>query len=355
MHKDKQIFELYTDYLMTSFNQTTATGLSDLLDGELSHDQVTRFLARKLFTSADLWAAVKKDLRKIEADDGVLIFDDTVQEKPFTKENSLINWHFDHTVGRSVKGINLLNCLYYANGSSLPVAFELTTKPILYSDIKTQKLKRKSERTKNEHLRDMLLICKNNQLKWRYVLADSWFSSSENMKYIHNKIKKHFILALKSNRLIALTREDKLQGRFVRIDSLVWSDTPICGWIKGLDFPVIFHQQVFKNKNGSEGKLHLISNDIKLEKNAIETIYQKRWKVEVFHKNIKSNTGLAKSPAKKEKTQSNHIFMSLVATARLECLSLKVGVTTFGLKMKLYIKAQRQAIHELQRLTDATA
>jgi hypothetical protein len=43
---------------------------------------------------------------------GDLIFDATVQEKPYSSENDLINWHFDHTVGRSVKVINLLNCIY---------------------------------------------------------------------------------------------------------------------------------------------------------------------------------------------------------------------------------------------------
>jgi hypothetical protein len=40
-------------------------------------------------------------------------------------------------------------------------------------------------------------------------LADSWFSSSENMKYIHATLEKQFIFALKSNRLIALNKEDK--------------------------------------------------------------------------------------------------------------------------------------------------
>jgi hypothetical protein len=42
---DKSLLDLYTDYLISSFGQTTATGLSQLLDGEVSHDQVTRFLA----------------------------------------------------------------------------------------------------------------------------------------------------------------------------------------------------------------------------------------------------------------------------------------------------------------------
>ena len=350
MNKNKQIFELYIDYLVTSFSYTTATGLSNLLDGDISHDQVTRFLSHKQFSSADLWQNVKKDVREIESDEGVLIFDDTVQAKPYSNENDLINWHFDHTVGRSVKGINLLNCIYHSNGENLPVAFKLITKPIQYSDIKTRKIKRKSETTKNEDLIEILKACKKNQLKWRYVLADSWFSSIGNMRFIHEKMKKHFVLALKSNRLVALSKEDKLQGRFQRIDSLDWSDTPICGWVKGMDTPIILHRQIFKNKGGSEGILYLISNDIELEKESMETIYQKRWKVEVFHKNIKSNTGLAKSPAKKEKTQSNHIFMSLLATAKLEGLSVKKGLTTFGLKTKLYIKAQKEAFKAWQKI-----
>ena len=166
---NNNIFDLYTDYLLTSFSYTTATGLSELLDGELSHDQITRFLSSKDLTSKELWKAVKKEVREIENDQGVLIFDGTVQEKPHSQENDLICWHFDHTVNRSVKGINLLNCLYHANGTSLPVAFELVKKPTRFCDLKTKKEKRKSEVTKNEQLREMLKTCCQNQLKWRYV------------------------------------------------------------------------------------------------------------------------------------------------------------------------------------------
>ncbi len=86
MNKNKQIFELYIDYLVTSFIYTTGTGLSYLLGGEISHVQVTRFLSHKQFSSDHLWKNVKDDVRKIESDDGVLIFDDTVQEKPYSSE-----------------------------------------------------------------------------------------------------------------------------------------------------------------------------------------------------------------------------------------------------------------------------
>ncbi len=349
------IFDLYTDYLITSFSYTTATGLSAILDDAVSHDQVTRFLSQKDLTSKELWKVIKKTAREIESEEGVLIFDDTIQEKPHSKENDLICWHYDHTVGRSVKGINLLNCLYYANEVSLPVAFELVKKPIKFCDIKTKKEKRKSTITKNEQLRDMLTVCCKNQLKWRYVLADSWFSSAENMQTIHHTLEKYFILALKSNRLVALTKEDKAKGHFTRIDTIQWSERPVQGWVKGLTFPVLFHRQLFTNKDGSTGTLYLISNDINASKDTLETIYQKRWKVEVFHKSIKSNTSMAKSPARTVRTQSNHIFMSLYATARLEGLSVKKGLNKFALKAKLYIKATQMAFEQLQILRSETA
>jgi hypothetical protein len=44
-------FDLYTDYLISSFGPTTATGLSRLLEGQLSHDQVTRLLNCALRTA----------------------------------------------------------------------------------------------------------------------------------------------------------------------------------------------------------------------------------------------------------------------------------------------------------------
>ena len=36
---DKNLFDLYTDYLLASFGQTTATGLSQLVGGQISHDK----------------------------------------------------------------------------------------------------------------------------------------------------------------------------------------------------------------------------------------------------------------------------------------------------------------------------
>lgn len=40
--------------------------------------------------------------------------------------------------------------------------------------------------------------------------------------------------------------EDKLQGRFTRIDQIQWSEQEaVTGWLKGMDFPVRLARQVF--------------------------------------------------------------------------------------------------------------
>lgn len=48
------------------------------MDGEVSHDKITRFLSEREYTSKDLWREVKSVVRQIERAEGVLIFDDTI-------------------------------------------------------------------------------------------------------------------------------------------------------------------------------------------------------------------------------------------------------------------------------------
>jgi len=174
------------------------------------------------------------------------------------------------------------------------------------------------------------------------------------MTFIHCDLDKHFIMAIKSNRTVSISEDEKQQGHFTRIDSLAWSSQKsVRGWLKGLDFPVQLHRQVFKNKDGSTGILYLACSDFNCDVAQLEAIYQKRWKVEVFHKTLKSNTGLAKSPTKSTRTQSNHIFMSIYAAFQLECLKLKHKMNHFALRNRIYVTALQQAMCELHLLKSA--
>jgi DDE superfamily endonuclease len=345
----KMELELYTDYLLSTFGAATATGLSAMVDAEVSHDRISRFLAQRDYTSRDLWLQVKSTVREVEDADGVLIFDDTIQEKAWTDESELMCWHYDHCKARSVRGINLLNALYHCKGRSIPVAFELVTKPCQYCDLKTRQIKRRSEKTKNERMREMFDACLQNALKFRFVLMDSWFAWQENFEHITGK-GKHFIAALKSNRLVAVSQEDIREKRFVAVDKLEFPEQGVVqGWLKGYAQALRLVRQVFTNKDASTGILYLVCSDITCDYNAITTGYKKRWHVEVFHKNLKSNAALAKSPTQTLRTQSSHVFMSIYAVFKLECLSIKTRLNPMALRLKLLTNASRSAFEKLRQ------
>ena len=122
------IFDLYSDYLLVNQGQPTATRLAALVDGKLSHDAITRSLHQQDYNSVHLWQVVKPFVHQIAQADGVLIFDDNLEEKPYMATNPLIRYHFDHCQGRTIKGINQLTALYHSASSSLPVAYELIQK-----------------------------------------------------------------------------------------------------------------------------------------------------------------------------------------------------------------------------------
>lgn len=236
---DDEILDLYSDYLISSFGQTTATGLAALLDGQISHDRIRRFLAGTVRTSADMWQRVKPHVRAIQRDDGVLILDDSIAEKPYTDENDIICWHYDHAQERMVKGVNFLTALYHAQDVSLPVGVTLIAKTEHYIDKKDGKQKRRSPIEKNVSFREMIQQAVRNQIAFRYVLNDVWYASAENMRFIKLTVEKEFVMPLKRNRKIALRMADKKQGRYVQLGTLDLNPHTVREiYLEGVEFPV---------------------------------------------------------------------------------------------------------------------
>ncbi|MBS4167169.1 MULTISPECIES: hypothetical protein [unclassified Neochlamydia] len=82
------LHEIYTDYLISQNQQATATGLSNLLDGQISHEKITRFLNHNLRGLKELWQYVKKQVHHLEQDiGGVLIIDDTIEIQSYLSYN----------------------------------------------------------------------------------------------------------------------------------------------------------------------------------------------------------------------------------------------------------------------------
>jgi len=359
--KNRHILDLYSDYLIASFNLTTATGLSKLLQGALSHDQISRFLGQRQFNQVDYWRCIKPIVRKIEHSEGVLKIDDTIEEKPHSTENDIIAMHWNHSKKPKAgftKGINILNFQYQVpiggqQSVSIPVAFEIVKKTESWFDSKSGKVKKRSPVTKNTMVRERLRILNHmNKLPFKYVLWDTWFSSKDNLGFIHYELQKFFVTAIKSNRKVALScPKENLNREYIRVDELDFQKaSTVTVWLRGLDFPTTLCKRVFTNKDGSTGELYLITNDLQLTIQDIFATYDKRWGVEMLHKSLKQNVGLEKSPTKNEVTQSNHIFAAMIAFVKLELLSIKECTNHFALKSRLYVNALKMAFYELQHL-----
>jgi len=67
-----------------------------------------------------------------------LSIDNSIEEKRYTDESDLICWHFDHTLGKSVKGINFLSALLVACGMRIPFGVEFIKKNIFVNDLKQE-------------------------------------------------------------------------------------------------------------------------------------------------------------------------------------------------------------------------
>lgn len=336
---DKNLLDIYTDYLIAQNQHATATGLSDLLEGQISHDKITRFLNSKKLSSKNLWEYIKPEIRKIEQKvGGVLILDDTIEEKTYTDENEIICWHYSHAKGRCIKGVNLLSCL------------------VRYGDIATRKIKRKSSVSKNQMFRLIIAQAVTNEVKFDYVLADNWFGAKKNREFIHYDMKKKFIIGIKSNRLIALSEKERKKSQYRNLNTLNLKDgEKRIVWLKDIFFPVALITKIFKNEDGTIGTLYLITNDLENNSDRIYEVYQKRWRIEEYHKSIKQNASLEKSPTKVVISQKNHIFASIVAYCKLEFLKVKTSLNHFALKYKLLVRANQRAFQELKKLYERTA
>lgn len=170
------------------------------------------------------------------------------------------------------------------------------------------------------------------------------------MEYI-NEVGKQFIIGIPSNRLVALSQEDKAAGKYQALTSLpLLENTSRIVWLKGLNFPVKLLKRVYKNGDKNSGMLYLVSNDTELSDTHLMDLYQKRWQIEEYHRSIKQNTSISKSPTRKMVSQLNHIYASLVSYSKLEVLKISEGLNHYSLRLKLFWKANEASWKELERL-----
>lgn len=341
--------DLYTDYLLSSFGQTTATGLSRLTDGAVGHDAVTDLLNQLDSSNRALWHHVKPLIRQIQEPNGLLLVDDSLALKPHSDENGLITTHYSHSTGQYVRGINFVSLLYQTSKGQCPLSYEAVLKT-QRCELKTRQVVWRSERPKHQMFQDMVRQAHQNAVPFRYVLADSWYTNADNINLVTG-LKHHYLGAVKSNLEVALSKHDRANGKFVKISTLnLQPGTLLRVFIRSVQQPVAICGDILPNQDGSVGELLLLSTDVTLTYQQLLTTYQKRWGIEEYHKSLKQNASLEKSPARTHRTQTNHLFASICAYVKLERLRLSQHLNHFALKSRLYLKAMQAAFAELTGL-----
>ena len=232
----------------------------------------------------------------------------------------------------------------------MPVGFTLVAKTEVFFDA-DGKAKRRSAISKNESYRLMLQQAVDNHLPFRFVMNDAWYASAENMRFVKHTLHKDFIMPLKTNRKVALSLADQLAGKYVRVDTLELEPHTVREiYLEGVDFPLLLAKQIFENEDGSRGVLYLVTSDTTLTYDGVTTLYRTRWHVEPYHKSLKQNASLAKSPTQTVTTQTNHFFAALCAYIKLEMLKVATKQNHFALKTKLYMRAVQVAFDALRQL-----
>lgn len=287
MSRSKCSRQLYCSFLEVTSDRYSALSLSDVAPYQLSHDSISRWLTEQHVQPKDLWVAARKEVLDKP---GVLVFDDVVIDKSRSGQTELVNWQYSGAKHDITKGIGVVNAIWQITPENyVPIDYRIWNPP-------------EDGKTKNHHFREMLGSVKERGLNPDMVVADSWYASLDNLK----AVRSHgwdWVMGLRSNRLVGkpLTAIEKLnlpdEGQIVHLKGY--------GWIK------LFR---FVAKNGRTD--YIGTSKIELSRNQIKMFFERRWSIEVLHREIKQTCGFARCLANTGRAQRNHIGLSLLTWIR---------------------------------------
>jgi len=277
--------ELYKAFLQVSSVRYSGLALSEVSPCKLSHDGISRWLKEKRFSPKDIWVK-SKALMDLE-EECLLIADDSVLSKTFSKKIELINYQYSGNEHDVVAGIGLVNLLWYGckQEQFVPVDYRIYDKD---SDGKT----------KNSHFCDMLSLVKRPGIKPCAVVMDAWYSSLKNLKAIrdHGWV---WVTTLQKNRKV---------NRDLSLETLDIPDEGLSVHLRGYGWITVFK---FVAKNGRID--YVSTNRENPTRDGVEKIIKARWSIEVYHRELKQTCGIERCQARTSRAQRNHICLSILA------------------------------------------
>src|SRR4051794_996869 len=96
------------------------------------------------------------------------------------------------------------------------------------------------------------------------------------MQFVFEQCGTDFIMAIKSNRLVARSEKDMKTSNFEPVEKRKLGKRAVKLYLKGLDFPVLVVKKTFKHGRKTSGTLYPATSDLELGYEAIFNLYKRR-------------------------------------------------------------------------------
>jgi len=312
--------EIYCQYLLSSQINYTCTNLAEHFEG-LSHDSIYRYLKEDKITPKQLWEKVYPLI--VQSSYAYIIFDDTVLEKLFGPCIDGVRRQYSGNAHGIINGIGVVNCVYY----------DLINEHYWAIDYRLFDPERDGK-SKLDHVMDMLMMLKHRGLLFQTVLMDSWYATTDIMKYLI-KEEKLFYCPLKKNRKVD---DSKATQPYQSIEELQWSDEEMKHGkgVKVQKFPGSTYLKLFRVAIANGSTEYIVTNDsTQSSTQDAEKESALRWKVEQLHREEKQTTGISQCQCRLNRSQRNHIGAAILVWVCLAHFAYQKEVTVYQLKHKL--------------------
>ncbi|HET6574570.1 MAG TPA: transposase [Fimbriiglobus sp.] len=279
-----------------------------------AHDAFTRLLNRLEPDADELW----REVRPLLPAGGVLVFDDTVLDKPHAEHMGLVGRFWSGRHRRVVQGIDLVTAVWTDGDGLWPCDYRLVDPA------------EAPKRTKNDHLRDMLAAAKGRGLAPACVAFDCWFSGLDNLKAVrgHGWV---FLTQVRCNRRV---NPDRAGNRSISECAIAATGTVV--HLEGFGLVKAF--RIVAPNGDTE---HWITNDLGMDEGTRLGYAERAWGIEAYHRGLKQHTAVARCQTRQANAQRNHIGFALRAFVRLEWHRFTTGVSWFAAKLGIIREAVR--------------
>jgi hypothetical protein len=323
-----------------------------------------------LFSKQFVKIADKKSLHDSEVQTPkCLIVDDSILEKS-GKKIEFIGKVFDHCTHTYQLGMKLLTLGFWDGKSFIPLDFSIHNEPgkeknrgLKPKELKEQFSKLRKDctpgatrvlevsKSKIEMALEMIKSALTNGFTPKYVLADSWFITSEFIKQVTSlkqktKEKLEVIGLMKTNRVVILNGR-KVKAELIpelRRKKIKNNRKFKCNYIsetieyKGTELKVFFVKM-----NGQTTWRLLITTDKSLSFSNAMKYYQIRWSIEVFFRDAKQNLNLGKC-------QSNdfdaHIASISISFMNFTLLALSKRFDAYETLGQMFIEIKNEILED---------